>query len=103
VLKRYGRWNSQKIADFIGVSWQTSYQYGFRPDACGARLIPALKLDKLREAATATMDSELKRGFAPRITPESRTWQVFVGMNLKLETFDHLYAESQAAPNPDQV
>jgi hypothetical protein len=97
ILKRYGRWNSQRIADFLGVSRQTSYQYGFQPHARGARLVPADKLEALRTAAAAAMDADLKRTFAPGITPEMRTWQVFVGMELKVESFHHLYAESQAA------
>jgi hypothetical protein len=97
VLKRYGRWSSQQIADFLGVSRQTSYQYGFKSDTRGARLIPAEKLDALQAAALAAIDADLKRGFGPGVTPESRTWQVFVGTELRLETFDQRYAESQAA------
>ncbi|MGO4558276.1 hypothetical protein [Mesorhizobium sp. 2RAF21] len=97
VLKRYARWDSHRIADYIGVSRQTSYQYGFQPTARGARVIPGDKLDKLRDAATAAIYEDLKTTFAPGVTAEMRTWQVFVGMNLELETFSRLYGESQAA------
>jgi len=97
VLKRYGRWDSLCLADYIGVSRQTSYQYGLQPTNRGARIIPADKLDRLREAAVAAIFDSLKQTVAPGLTAESRTWQVFVGMDLRLETYSHLYGEAQAA------
>ena len=40
VLKRYAKWDSHRIADFIGIGRQTSYQYGFQPQVHPHKNLP---------------------------------------------------------------
>ncbi|MBZ9798735.1 hypothetical protein [Mesorhizobium sp. ES1-4] len=87
-LKRSG-WDSNRIADELGVARQTSYQYAFQPGAKGTRLIPADKLDRLRTAA---------RGQFPWLTREQRLWIVLgPQLELLLETTQPGFGESYAA------
>ena len=86
ILKRAG-WDSHRIAGEIGVTRQTSYQYGFNPETRGARVIPADKLDKLRELATAAEAERHERGFPAFLPRAEHLWLVFgAGMELLLET-----------------
>ncbi|TPK91487.1 hypothetical protein [Mesorhizobium sp. B2-4-17] len=75
-LKRSG-WDSYRIAGELGVARQTSYQYAFKPEAKGARVIPAEKLDKLRTAAVRAIHQHWDRGQFPWLTREQRLWIVF--------------------------
>ncbi|MHA6641069.1 hypothetical protein [Mesorhizobium sp. A623] len=85
-LKRKG-WDSQRIADLIGTARQTSYQYGFKPETRGSRIIPADKLDRLRDAATAIRIERMEAGFPAFLNRDEHLWLVFAAdMSLLLET-----------------
>lgn len=93
-------WDSHRIADLLGVTRQTSYQYAFQPEAKGARVVPAEKLDTLRTAAVRAVHDHWDRGKFPWLTREQRTWIVLgAGLELLLETTQPGFAESYAARN----
>lgn len=82
-LKRLGV-DGSKQADICGVKRQTFYQYGFQPEARGARLIPADALDRLR---VEFAKGELKRYYLPAfIAPTTREWEVVDAAGTVVET-----------------
>jgi hypothetical protein len=85
-LKREG-WDSQRIADLIGTARQTSYQYGFKLETRGSRVIPADKLDRLRKAASEIRTQRMEAGFPAFLNRADFLWLVFApDMSLLLET-----------------
>ena len=61
-LKRKGI-DAQQLADLLGVKRQTTYQYGFSPNARGARIVPADLLDKMRVLYTRLHFGSAGRGY----------------------------------------
>lgn len=97
VLKRYAGMDSQGIADLIGVGRQTSYQYGFRPEARGARTIPAGKLDLLRMYAVIAIVNSHDNDWLPGADMDTKRWQLFNHQgHLLIQTLNPLFAVSQA-------
>lgn len=77
------RWDSQRIADFLGIAKQTSYQYGFKPETRGSRIIPADKLDRLRDTATQIWIERMEAGFPAFLKRDEHLW-IVVGTDLSI-------------------
>lgn len=98
-LKR-NKWTSAQVADVLGVALHTSYQYGFNPSTRGSRIVPADKLDRLRDAAAAVVQENRERGFPGFFGRKEHLW-VVVGKDLSviLETTSPWHAAWHAAQN----
>lgn len=75
-LKSSLRLTPQELADMLGIARQTVYQYGFRAENKGSRVIPAFSIDIMREAVLEKHFAQLERFYPVFVDKERALWSV---------------------------
>lgn len=75
-LKSSLRLTPQELANMLGIARQTFYQYGFKSETRGARVIPAASIDVMREAVLEKHFAKLERIYPVFLDKERALWSV---------------------------